>query len=421
MDEAKGCSRQTRAFPLVGLISGAVLALALMIAGSATARTTAVPTNTSPPTISGTAQQGQTLTASTGSWSGTEPITFAYQWQRCDNQGGGCGDLKGSTSATYTLQKGDVNRTFRVVVTAKNNEGANTAVSSVTGVVTAPAPTPTPGAPVSTSLPTIAGSMQQGQTLTASTGGWSGNQPITFSYVWQRCDTSGGHCGSIGGTNHATYELQKADVGRTLRVAVTAKNSAGTTTATSAQTGTVAGAPAPSISANVSTFRAVYGTWVTLSGSISARQGGEKVAIEGQAYGSGKSNLGTAITAADGSWSFRVKPGIQTLYDARWGGETSRTLTVGVMPLVTFHLITHKRFSTRVVAARSFAGKLVKFQRLDGNRWVTLKRVRLGANSGAIFRTRLHQSSRLRMAFSVNQAGPGYLGGVSRTLVVPQL
>jgi hypothetical protein len=91
------------------------------------------------------------------------------------------------------------------------------------------------------------------------------------------------------------------------------------------------------------------------------------------------------------------------------------------MPLVTFHLITHKRFSTRVVAARSFAGKLVQFQRLANGRWVTIKRLRLGANSGAIFRTKLHESSNLRMAFSVNQAGPGYLGGVSRTLVLPQL
>jgi len=90
------------------LIPGAVLALALAIAGSASARTAAVPTNTAPPTISGTIVQGQTLTASTGSWSGTEPITFGYQWQRCDGQGGGCGDIKGSTAATYVLQKADV-------------------------------------------------------------------------------------------------------------------------------------------------------------------------------------------------------------------------------------------------------------------------------------------------------------------------
>ena len=426
MKESTGCLRR-RVLPLAGFLFGTI-ALTLVIAASAIARSAAVPTSTSPPTISGSSQQGQTLTASTGSWSGTEPIAFSYQWQRCDSHGGGCGDLKGSTSATYTLQKGDVNRTFRVVVTAKNAEGANTAVSSVTGVVTAPAPTPTPGAPANTSLPTISGSMEQGQTVTASTGGWNGNQPITFTYAWQRCDNAGGHCGQIGGSNHATYQAQKADVGHTLRVAVTAKNNAGSSTATSSQTGSVSGtpaappAPAASVSVNASTFRLVYGTAVTLSGSISTKQAGQKVTIEGQAFGGGKTNLGTATTAADGTWSLRAKPGIQTSYDARWNATTSRTITVGVMPLVTFHLITNKRFSTRVVAAKSFAGKLVQFQRrgADG-RWTTIKRIRLGANSGAIFRTTLHQSLTLRMAFSVNQAGPGFLGGVSRTIVLPQL
>jgi hypothetical protein len=405
-------------------ISGAVFALALVVAGSAAARSAAVPANTSAPTISGTAQQGQTLTASTGSWSGSEPFTFTYQWQRCDSHGGGCGDLRGSTSATFTLQKGDVNRTFRVVVTATNSEGASTAVSSVTGVVSAPAPVPTPGAPANTSAPMISGSAQQGQTLTASTGGWSGNQPITFSYAWQRCDSNGGRCNSIGGSNHPTYVVQKGDVGKVLRVAVTAQNSAGSATANSSFTGVVAGTPAPapaSVSVNASTFRILYGRWLTLTGTISSHQGGQSVTIEGQEYGGAKTTIGTATTAADGSWSFRTKPGIQTSYDARWNGAASRSLTVGVMPLVTFHLITHKRFSTRIVAAHSFAGKIVKLQRLEGTSWVTLKRVRLGGNSGAIFRTKLHESATLRMAFSVNQAGAGYLGGLSRTLVIPQL
>jgi hypothetical protein len=415
---------QRRGFSFRHCLFG-IVALALVVAASAAARGTAVPANTAAPTISGTAQPGQTLTASTGSWSGDQPITFSYQWQHCDNNGNGCGDVRG---ATYTLQKGDANRTFRVVVTARNNEGASTAVSAVTGVVTNPAPAPPapkPGLPANTSLPTISGTSTQGQTLTASTGGWSGNQPITFAYTWQRCDSSGGHCGNIGGSNHPTYTLQKADVGHTLRVEVTAKNSVGNVSATSAQTGNIAGTPAPappSISVNVSTFRALYGTFVTVSGSISSHQGGQTVTIEAQPYGSGKTAIGTATTAADGSWSFRAKPGIQTTYDGVWNGATSRSLTVGVMPLVTFHLITHKRFSTRVVAARSFAGKIVKFQALGaGGHWTTIKRVRLDANSGAIFRSKLYSSASVRMAFSVNQAGAGYLGGVSRTLVLPQL
>jgi hypothetical protein len=424
MDERTGWDGRGRGFSFAYFLFGSV-ALALVIAASAAARGAAVPANTSPPTVSGTAQPGQTLTASTGSWSGSEPITFSYQWQRCDENGNGCGDARGATSATYTLQNRDANHTFRVVVTAKNGEGQSTAVSAVTAVAMTPPPAPKPGAPANTSLPTISGTATQGQTLTASTGSWSGNQPITFAYTWERCDTSGGHCGNIAGSNHPIYTLQKADVGRTIRVDVTAKNSVGNVSATSAQTGSVAATPAPappSVSVNLSTFRALYGTALTVSGSISNRQGGQTVTIEGQAYGSGKTTIGTAVTAADGSWSVRTKPGVQTTYDALWNGATSRSVTVGVMPLVTFHLITHKRFSTRVVAARSFAGKIIQFQRQGANgRWTTIKRVRLGSNSGAIFRTTLRASSNLRVAFSVNQAGAGYLGGVSRTLVVPQL
>ena len=60
--------------------------------------------------------------------------------------------------------------------------------------------------------------------LTAAPGTWSGTAPITFTYAWQRCDSSGGHCGNVGGANATTYIVQKADVGHTLRVVVTGKH-----------------------------------------------------------------------------------------------------------------------------------------------------------------------------------------------------
>jgi hypothetical protein len=98
------------------------------------------PTNTSPPTISGTPTEGETLTANPGSWSGTGPITFAYQWQRCDQNGGNCSNIVGATAQTYRLTSADVGRTMRVVVTATNATGASSATSAPTAVVQAAGP-----------------------------------------------------------------------------------------------------------------------------------------------------------------------------------------------------------------------------------------------------------------------------------------
>jgi hypothetical protein len=101
------------------------------------------PTNTSPPAISGTAQQGQTLTASNGSWSGSTPMSFAYQWRRCDSAGAGCTSIAGATAQSYPLVSADVGATIRVVVAATNSAGSSSASSAQTAAVqAAPAPPP---------------------------------------------------------------------------------------------------------------------------------------------------------------------------------------------------------------------------------------------------------------------------------------
>lgn len=124
-------------------------------------------------------------------------------------------------------------------------------------------------------------------------------------------------------------------------------------------------------------------------------------------------------TGTNGAWSLSTKPTIQTSYQARWGDAASPALTVGVKPLVTFHVITGNRFSTRVVAGHSFTGRYVQLQRRSSlGQWVTLKRVKLGTSSNAIFRATLPKgTSTPRIAISVNQTGTGYLGGISRTIV----
>jgi hypothetical protein len=89
------------------------------------------PVNTALPSVSGTAQVGQTLTASPGTWSGSPAPSFAYQWQR------GTSNISGATSATYTPVVGDVGSTLRVVVTATNSSGSAAAASASTAAVSA--------------------------------------------------------------------------------------------------------------------------------------------------------------------------------------------------------------------------------------------------------------------------------------------
>jgi hypothetical protein len=93
-----------------------------------------IPASTAPPTIAGTPQQGQTLTASPGTWD-NEP-TFAYQWQRCDASGAACADVAGATAQTYGVSPTDVGTTLRVNVTATNRFGTATAQSAQTAPVT---------------------------------------------------------------------------------------------------------------------------------------------------------------------------------------------------------------------------------------------------------------------------------------------
>jgi hypothetical protein len=94
------------------------------------------PANTSPPVISGTDRVSSTLSSSTGLWSGTPPLAYSYQWQRCTST---CSNIAGATGTTYTPAAADSGATIRVLVTAAN---------SVSGVQAASAPTPSIAASV---------------------------------------------------------------------------------------------------------------------------------------------------------------------------------------------------------------------------------------------------------------------------------
>ena len=160
--------------------------------------------NTGAPSVSGTARDGETLTAGAGTWSGTPSITYTYQWQRCNWAGANCADIPGATGSSYTLTAADVGSTVRVQVVASNDAGSSPpATSSVsTAVVKMP--------PVNLTAPLVSGTARDEVLLTSTTGTWDGTGPLAYTYQWQRCDTAGNNCVAIPGATASTYRLADA-------------------------------------------------------------------------------------------------------------------------------------------------------------------------------------------------------------------
>jgi hypothetical protein len=138
------------------LLAGSIVlvlaaAFGVALAGIGSAASQAAPVPTAPPTISGTAREGQTLTANNGTWTGVGPITFTYQWQRCDRNGGSCSAIGGANEKTYDLKNPDEGNTIRVRVTATNRDGSTARTTPPTAVVADRAVTPPP--PAATGCP----------------------------------------------------------------------------------------------------------------------------------------------------------------------------------------------------------------------------------------------------------------------------
>jgi hypothetical protein len=220
--------------------------IALVVAGAtAVAARAAVPANTAPPTVTGTPERGMILTAHKGTWTGA-PTAFLYKWQRCAADGTACVNISGASTKTYTLTPADVDHTVRVRVIASNADGQAAAFSKPTAVVS------DNQAPKNTAHPMVTGTPQPGEELTASNGTWTGGV-TTFAYQWQRCDAAGTGCVDVTGATGKTYGVRAADVGHTMRVAVTAKNGHGSTTVMSDVTAVVrtsSPTPAPTPAAN---------------------------------------------------------------------------------------------------------------------------------------------------------------------------
>ncbi|HTE83965.1 MAG TPA: hypothetical protein VK821_04470 [Dehalococcoidia bacterium] len=182
------------------------------------------------------------------------------------------------------------------------------------------------------------------------------------------------------------------------------------------------GASPQSLTISVSRPSVVFGSSVTLSGKASNHKVGEKVEVLAEPSGATSfSTLTSVDTTAGGQWTDVVKPTIETSYQAKWKSAKSSVATVKVRPLITLTLVNLSTgtFSTKVAAARSFAGKFVLVQRVSSTGITTLKKVTLDTSSSATFHVRLHHGrSRLRVVMPTSQTAPGYITGTSKVLTV---
>ena len=193
------------------------------------------------PAITGTARVGETLTAVTteaeiNDADGMQIAIFSYRWLADDAY------INGATGSTYTLVDADEDKVIKVRVSFTDDAGnAESLTSAATAAVAA-----RPNLPA-TGTPTISGTAQVEQTLTAGTSGIGdadGLTNVSYSHQWVRND--GTSDADISGATSASYTLVAADQGKTIKVRVTFADDRGhQETLTSAATAAVAAAPSP--------------------------------------------------------------------------------------------------------------------------------------------------------------------------------
>ena len=172
----------------------------------------------------------------------------------------------------------------------------------------------------------------------------------------------------------------------------------------------------PRLTLSVNTFKVLYGKPVTLSGRATNGMAGQRVTVWARRAVASPAKVATVHTRAGGRWSIALRPAIGTSYTAKLGTISSRTLTVGVQPLLRATVLGNGSIRASATAGRAFTGSEVQLQQLQDRHWTTIAKKPLGAHSRATF-SALPSASRLRLAMSVNQAGNSYLGSISHAFV----
>lgn len=163
------------------------------------------------PLIIGDPLVGGSLSVDNGTWGGTLPITYSYQWYADGSP------ILGATNDNLDLVSNYLGQTIKCEVTALNICGSASSDSNNVTVVSAP---------INTIANSISGNNYEGEVLTTTNGTWSGTATITYSYQWYRGSTP-------IGTNSSTYTQVSADAGYDIKCVVTASNIYGSSNSSS--------------------------------------------------------------------------------------------------------------------------------------------------------------------------------------------
>ncbi len=188
-------------------------------------------------------------------------------------------------------------------------------------------------------------------------------------------------------------------------------------------------APADALTISAKPQIVVYGGRATLTGTLSNRKVGENVDVFAMACGqNAATKVATVQTTSGGAYTAVVRPLKNTAYTVKVKNTSSKAVTVKVRPRLQLAKVAPQRFSLRVFAAQTFAGKYGTFQRYNGTlgRWVNVRRVLLRPNatgvaptviSSVTFRSAVPARRKVRVILPQLQVGSCYAPGRSNVIL----
>jgi plastocyanin len=187
-------------------------------------------------------------------------------------------------------------------------------------------------------------------------------------------------------------------------------------------------APPDSLTLAAKPLLLILGGKVAGTGTVSTAKAGESVDVLAQQCGATSAQkLATVQTTTGGAYTFSASPFANTVYTTQLRKAVSTAMTVRVRPLMRLTRVAAHRYSLKVTAGESFAGKYVSFQRYNGTkkRWVAVKAVALKASKAGVapavvavasFRSTIKAGLRVRTTMAQAQVGTCYAAGLSNTI-----